>query len=766
MTQSTLHRRALFVAPWLALVLVSATILPAVASATTADDAPAWSPEDSLPALGRAMLADATAAKPRAEALAADALAAGTSLSALLDASLAHVHEAPLAPVDAPASASLLLALVEAHTRVGDPLAPLELLSLARQVMALPPAVAEACAILVAGASAADAARGDAWRDVTAEDLAVLARHIDAGKPYVAATSGDAQLALLGGHPTDLLQAEAALAKIDIDAITTAHRIMARAVDAAVARLGGDDVGIAVAAPQRIGSPYGDIVISGTGPDTHADDRFVSIDQGGDDLYVNRAGAVRAEILELLTLTPPPDATSPAFQPWAEHALDLIHRAHNASISIDLDGADTYASRTQGTQGFGGFGGFGALVDLGGKHDSYTADRFAQGAGVLAGAGFLVDDGGNEPYVVDRQGQGYGHDLGAGFLADARGTDTYTAFVLAQGTGYSVNLAGMLVDGTGDDTYQCNGVLDFSASILPVNAPRPGSICHAAGFGGVGTLIDGAGSDLYTTVAAFQAMTLVGVGVLVDLGGSDRYLAGEWSNGMAVLGAAVLIDATGDDAYSSVQVETAPWADIYLGSNGEGYLGVGVLVDGQGSDSYLSDVRKDLWLPQYACGAGCAFGGGAGVLVDGAGDDTYVSELGQGGAILGIGVLVDAAGSDVYTLTRGSIQGQGFADTGILNVVAPIEPAACYYGVLYDLDGGDSYNNPVTTFGARGDDTYWGQNDFGRGIDGLDGTTAYLTSEQFRSDVDLLVGSHACEMVSGPAMFVVCTLLDQPPGVC
>ena len=747
--------------------LVTMLILASVpAGADAARDTVAWSPEDVLSPLGHALMSDPGSARPRAVAFAADALASPTSLAALLDASLVHVHARADAPVPPLVAAPLAAEIARAHALAGAPLAPAELAALAREAAFLPPAVAEAAALLVAGANAAQLARGDPWRDIAPEELGLLAAHLQAGKAYVPSEAEDAFSMLLGpGAPTDLLRTQAALAKIDTDAILQAHRIMASAVDAAVARLLASDARIGVGA-QRIGTPYGDIVVSGEGPDLHTDDRFVSIDMGGDDTYLDRAGGARAELLELLTLTLPPDPMTPAFVPWAEQAMELLHRSHNVSVSLDLDGADTYASAAIGAQGFGGFGGFGALVDLGLQPDVYTATSFAQGAGVVAGAGFLVDAGGDERYTADRQAQGYGHDAGAGILADASGVDRYSASVLAQGTGYGVNVVGMLVDAHGDDVYDCTGILDFSESILQVNAPRPGSICHAAGFGGNGVLIDGGGHDVYWTAASFQAMSLIGMGLLVDITGSDIYTAGEWSNGVGVLGAAAIVDLIGDDAYVSRQVITAPWLDTYIGSNAEGYVGVGIIVDGTGWDRYESVATKGLWLPQYACGAGCAYAAGAGILVDGAGSDRYTSEIGQGGALLGLGMLVDAEGSDRYTLTQGSIQGQGFADASAPNLVIDIELAQCYYGVLWDLSGADLYNNPVTSFGARGDGRYWGQNDFGRGMDGIDGTLGYLTSPEALADAGKIAASHACESISGPAIEIACQLLGRPGPLC
>ena len=119
-----------------------------------------------------------------------------------------------------------------------------------------------------------------------------------------------------------------------------------------------------------------------------------------------------------------------------------------------------------------------------------------------------------------------------------------------------------------------------------------------------------------------------------------------------------------------------------------------------------------------------------------------------------------AAGDDQYTLSHASDWVPGYADTGVLNVVVGLAPAECYYGILWDGDGADASNNPTTTFGARGDDTYWGQGEFGRGIDGLTtGTIEYATSSHFQADAAKIAATHACETMSGPLLFALCELI-------
>lgn len=740
-------------------LLVPFSLAPAFAA--EAPSTSAWTPADSLPPMGDALMQDPMLADERATSAADALVSAGAGLAATWAATLDEVHGVRL-DVPAVAPGPLAVELARAHAIAGTPLSPMARLRLAASVASVPPTLAAPLATLVAGANAAETARGDLLAGLEAADLAVLVPHASAGRAYDAGAAD--RLSLVGNaDPSDLLAAEAALAGLDERAAFTAHAILARAVDDAVAQLAAARA--AGIAPFTLGTPYGDVHVAGEGADVHTRERFVTIDLGGDDAWLNSAGGVSADVLGLLAMPAPPQPTDPGFAAWVETAYGFVHRAHNASIAIDLGGNDAYTAAF-GAQGFGAFGGFGALVDVAGD-DRYTGGRFTQGAGLILGAGFLADLGGSDAYRVDRQGQGYGHDLGGGFLLDAGGADTYDAFVLAQGTGYSFNVAGVLVDLAGNDRYACSGVLDFAESIIPVNAPRPGSICQAAGFGGTGILVEATGDDTYATASSFQSMSLIGVSLLVDGDGRDAYFGHEWSHANGVLGAAVLVDGGGDDLYQSRQVEPAPWLDVYIGSNAMGYLGVGVLTDGAGNDVYESTPRKDLWLVQYGCGAGCAWGAGAAVLTDLDGNDRYESEMGQGGARLGSAVLLDAAGDDRYALTLGGTWGQGFADTGVLSVIVGLAPAECYYGVLWDGDGLDAYNNPVTTFGVRGDDTYWGQNDFGRGIDGArTGTVAYATSAQFQADLSKIVATHGCETVSGPALFAACFLLGDPAPVC
>lgn len=738
-----------------ALMLVASVALPAVTASNEEPDVTTIDPSEHLSDLGQRMMANPSTTEVTSTAFADALLAEPSSLSSLLSSSREHVLGE-----DAEAAAPRLTAgplaqeIAAAWADEGQPMSPQAQADLAAQTAELEPHVARALAWLVAGAHQADQLRPDTVEAMSDEQLYDVLSDAFPGDPV----DPDADRAqLVGDGPaSDLAEHEAAVAALDLDRLLAAHATMSLAVDRATAELqagdlgpGGEDLAVQAAQPGDIfeeTTPYGRIVVSGSASHTYTGPAFAAIDLGGDDRWENRAGAVQADLLGLLGTPLPPSPTSPTFDDWVLEVRDRVHDSHNVSVAIDLAGNDVYDDTTPGTQGFGALGGFGALVDLLGD-DTYTAGTFAQGAGFVGGAGFLVDAAGQDAYTITQQGQGFAQDAGAGFLADATGQDTYTSELLAQGTGFSANLVGALVDGSGDDTYSCTGIADFSSFVLPVGLPRPGSVCHATGFGGTGVLVDGEGSDTYDTLASFQAFTLIGTGLLVDLAGDDLYDAGEWSNANGVIGVAAIVDGEGRDRYSSVQSLTVSWLDIYIGSNGEGYVaGAGLLIDGSGNDVYFSDVRKDLFLTQYACGAACSYEGGLGVLADGAGDDSYTSELGQGGTTFGASLLLDEGGSDTYNLLYSSTRGQGFAEGDL--APAGLAVADCSYGILHDAGGQDSYSNPVTDLGTRGDGSYWGQGDYGRGLDGTSGTLSYAT-QQLPTDLQDLTTRRLCEQLTG-----------------
>lgn len=727
-----------------AVLLVTMTWGSAVAVATPDPSAEAPADDRPLPAtvspmgqdLARAPLEASDEAEALGQQLAADP---ATSVEDRLGTGLEAVHDGDVDARMAP-PASLTTELVLAHAADGDPLDPAEVRNLQTQVEDLPAGVAEALAWLVKGARLSEAVRPDVAAQVDDEALSVLAEDRFPGDDVEAASTDAAQL-LSEDEASNLAAHEAAMDPVGLDRVLTAHLTMAAAVDGATAALQGvDGAGTATAASQpgdvfNASTPYGPIYVSGSDDTVYPAglEALATVDLGGEDRYENRAGAVNADVLDLLGANP--------FDP--SDVADRVQRSHNASVSIDLQGDDEYVHQGPGAQGYGGFGGFGALVDLAGD-DTYDSGALAQGAGLVAGAGVLVDATGQDGFAVDQQGQGYAQDSGAGLLVSGAGNDTYEAQIVAQGTGFVGGLFGGLVDLEGSETYRCTGVADFSSVLIPVDVGRPGSTCQATGFGGAGVLVDAVGDDAYETASSFRNVALLGAGLHADLSGSDTFTSGEWSNGVGVLGASVLVSAgTGSDVLVSTQDE-GPWVDVYVGANGEGYNGVGVVDVGGGDDVVSHDVDKGLWLTQYACGVGCTHEGGVGVLASAVGDDVYTTEVGQGASVGGVAVLQDEAGDDTYERRYDSIRTQGYAEYG--TAPADLLLGTCTLGLLQDGSGQDTYSNPVTDFGQRGDDEAWGQGDYGRGIDGAGGTAAYASNHLVPDAQDVLT-RQACQQV-------------------
>ncbi len=172
---------------------------------------------------------------------------------------------------------------------------------------------------------------------------------------------------------------------------------------------------------------------------------------------------------------------------------------------------------------------------------------------------------------------------------------------------------------------------------LPGNADRESYLGKQSGW-----KIGGAGNDYYDGDYRF----------ILDLGGDDVY---HLSYNPARPHGVIIIDLSGDDFY---QAET----DFALGS---GCFSTGMLLDFDGDDRY--DAKS------FGLGSGYF---GFGILYDAAGDDRYDGDTHiQGAGTFGLGLLIDEGGRDIY---NGAVYCQGF---GFIEGI----------GVIYDLDGSDSY---------------------------------------------------------------------------
>jgi hypothetical protein len=165
-------------------------------------------------------------------------------------------------------------------------------------------------------------------------------------------------------------------------------------------------------------------------------------------------------------------------------------------LLIDVEGNDRYKGKTA-AQGSGHIGGIGVLRDLGHGNDTYLAIRNAQGFSLVGILGLLQDDGGNDRYSTympspldpnaDFQADGSG-----GVVDDTGLCDNLPRMVqgaaLLGGTGY-------LLDEDGRDVYMGapEGTQPFQPGILFFHSSQ-GFGCD----GGVGILADrGADRDSY-----------------------------------------------------------------------------------------------------------------------------------------------------------------------------------------------------------------------------------------------------------------------------
>ena len=373
----------------------------------------------------------------------------------------------------------------------------------------------------------------------------------------------------------------------------------------------------------------GKVVVGGPETTWYYDDAAFIIDVGGDDYYLNNAGASRDEA--------------------------------PISVCIDLSGNDTYTSATSFCQGSGQFG-TGILLDLEGD-DRYMGKEFCQGSG-LFGMGFLYDEEGDDSYHADLFCQGCGS-FGIGILREDDGNDVYVGRMFSQGIGLTKG-AGGIIDLKGNDVY-------FTGAKYP-DFRDPERSCRSLGqgfgfgirpdtvtvgaSGGIGVLIDERGNDTYHGDYFAQGSSYYfSFGMLYDKRGHDRYYSGRYSQGAGIHSSVgMLKDGGGDDFYHA-----------YFGiSQGCGYdTGIGYLVDHDGNDFYTSNTISQ----------GVGYEKGFGILSDFGGVDHYSAHTGSQGysypsrneTFPGIGILSDMGGdSDIFSEEVKNDTLQYKANAGIL----------------------------------------------------------------------------------------------------
>lgn len=363
-------------------------------------------------------------------------------------------------------------------------------------------------------------------------------------------------------------------------------------------------------------TPFGTCVIGGPGPNRYTGSSLpFIIDLGGNDHY---------------DLSPAPAGTS--------------------RFIADLAGDDVYLS--SGAAQGAGVGSVDVLVDVAGD-DTYRADNFSQGAGLL-GVGLLADFAGNDVYTSHWCSQGAAF-LGIGLLYEGGGADSYNGDIYMQGFGYAKGFGAVLENG-GNDAYRAGWMYEDS------RYPDRAHIAMSQGFGfgmrpwsigvgtdgGIGTLSDRAGDDVYVSDFFSQGGSYwYALGILHDGNGADRYTAGQYSQGSGIhLSFGALLDDAGDDMY-----------DAYHGlEQGNAHdWSAGCLEDLRGNDTYRGSTASQ----------GSALNVSFAWLLDREGNDRYYvlaadTTSNQGGGNYNrprkhgsLGMLLDfGSGTDSYTDPR------------------------------------------------------------------------------------------------------------------
>ncbi len=344
-----------------------------------------------------------------------------------------------------------------------------------------------------------------------------------------------------------------------------------------------------------IETSMGRLGIFGKGRDTIRGSFYLSVDLGGDDLYMG------------------PDDRNKGLK-------------QTCALLADLGGDDTYDC-SNGLLAHASMG-IGMLMDFSG-HDTYMSGRKGM-VSACYGTALLYDFEGDDHYISEgRYSQGAAH-VGVAILVDLAGDDRYCAGDYSQGYGGTLGL-GLLLDAAGCDLYnvpkECVSS-DHEASFIQGAARgrwAEATDGHSQG-GGIGILIDGGGSDEYHAGSFSQgAGYFMGGGIFFDLQGDDTYRATSHSQGYAAHYAlGICIDQSGHDRYNT---DTDPLKITQIMGGGRD-LSFGCFVDGAGDDHYHFGNRS----------AGIGDLNGIGLFWDRDGNDSYTwhkNHLNQGSASMG-----------------------------------------------------------------------------------------------------------------------------------
>ena len=366
-------------------------------------------------------------------------------------------------------------------------------------------------------------------------------------------------------------------------------------------------------------TPAGLMLIGDKGPNVYGMAASLIIDLGGDDLYINNAGAPVYEI----------------------HKGAVSGVRYPTAVVIDLEGDDRYINPKFGAVASGFFG-LGLILDMAGN-DFYAGGQLSLGASFF-GMGCLMDMAGNDTYVCSEGGQG-GAFFGAACLFDGKGDDLYQGAKFVQGFGGPMGL-GQLHDLMGKDHYRAgwkHGSSYGTKGIYQACSQGVGWGFRKHAAGGIGILLDSGGDDIYEAGNFSQGTGyFLGLGVLRDNGGDDVYRGSRYCQGAAAHQAAgALLDFSGNDVYSGkiAANQGAAWdlsvaclvdytgndcyktGDLSLGAGAQN--GMGLFFDGEGNDRYESPARSLRFSGDLSYGGG-RDAGNMGIFLDmGSGRDFF-----------------------------------------------------------------------------------------------------------------------------------------------
>lgn len=286
----------------------------------------------------------------------------------------------------------------------------------------------------------------------------------------------------------------------------------------------------------------------GTANNTYPNDYALLIDVGGNDTYVNNAGANLIDVNWGPSGQPGLKGVGPAVG-CARAIPGLTNRDCIPSVAVLLDqaGNDRHGIKqtpTVDVDGVGdanctndlvvrrmvtngsGFLGVGIALDRSGN-DTYSGKTVANGAGHVFGVGVLHDYTGDDTYLEVRNSTGFGLVGGLGVVRDHAGNDTRDFDMPGKKTieaanqtlgaggviddedacdnlprydvgGGNVGATGVSVDDSGNDRYTGGFAPSF---IAPFGSSTGGGASQGfANNGGTGALLDRAGTDAYTTM--------------------------------------------------------------------------------------------------------------------------------------------------------------------------------------------------------------------------------------------------------------------------